>query len=190
MRQNMNRTIVGVCLVALASMGASGCEYVRLLRPQTLKQLNPRVVRLVNYLPAVDHANEAIVGRLFPHGGLSYAQAGTDGVFRDEIRIPKNQYIWEPAVIVMPRGGELELTFFNDDQGLHMAFLPSEGERHILEIPVASAGQARIRLDHPGLYWFGCPVANHAGRGMLGLIIVEGEVPLEAKLDRPPQRRP
>jgi hypothetical protein len=28
-----------------------GCEYVRLLRPSVLKQLNPRVVRLVNELP-------------------------------------------------------------------------------------------------------------------------------------------
>lgn len=167
-----------------------GCEYVRLLRPQTLKQLNPRVVRLVNYLPEVDDANEGTVARLFPHGGLSYAKADAGGVFRDEVRIPKNQYIWEPAIIVMPRAGELELTFFNDDQNFHMAFLPSVGARQILDIPVASAGRARMQLEQPGLYWFGCPVSNHAGRGMLGLIIVEGEVPAEAKLDRPRQRRP
>ena len=32
----------------------------------------------------------------------------------------------------------------------------------------------RLRLDQPGLYWFGCPVSNHAGRGMLGLIVVAG----------------
>ena len=48
----------------------------------------------------------------------------------------------------------------------------------------------RIRLDQPGMYWFGCPVANHAGRGMLGLILVSGEVPPEARLDRPRQPRP
>jgi hypothetical protein len=59
----------------------SGCEYVRLLRPSVLKQLNPRVVRLVNELPEVDHPNEAIVARLFAHGGLSHAKLGGDGIF-------------------------------------------------------------------------------------------------------------
>lgn len=40
------------------------------------------------------------------------------------------------------------------------------------------------------MYFFECPVANHAGRGMVGLILVEGEVPPEARLDRPWQPRP
>jgi PQQ system protein len=182
--------LTSTVVLVLCTLALTGCEYMRLLRPKTLKQLNPNVVRLVNYLPEVDNPNEALVARLFPHGGLSYAELGDDGVFRDEIHVPKHQYIWEPAVIVMPRGGELELTFFNDDQNFHIAFLPSATEREVLEIPVGTGGRARIKLDHPGLYWFGCPVANHAGRGMLGLILVEGEVPAEAKLDRPPQRRP
>jgi PQQ system protein len=47
-----------------------------------------------------------------------------------------------------------------------------------------------LKLDGPGYYFFGCPVANHAGRGMLGLIIVSGDAPATAKLDRPPQKRP
>jgi PQQ system protein len=167
-----------------------GCDYVRLLRPSVLKQLNPRVVRLVNYLPEVDDPNEAIVARLFAHGGLSHAERGSDGVFRDRIRVPKNEYIWQPAIVVMERAGELELEFQNEDEAVHMAFLPSTGERETLVLPVHSGGRARIRLDQPGLYWFGCPVSNHAGRGMLGLVIVEGDVPAQAKLDRPKQRRP
>jgi PQQ system protein len=183
-------TRVGTPLLAAIAITAAGCGYVRLLRPSVLKQLNPRVVALVNELPAVDDPNEAIVARLFPHGGLSHADLGSDGVFRDQIRVPKNEYIWQPAVIVMERGGELELEFSNDDQNLHIAFLPSVGERQVLELPVRSAGRARIRLDQPGLYWFGCPVANHAGRGMLGLVMVKGAVPPEARLDRPPQRKP
>jgi PQQ system protein len=48
----------------------------------------------------------------------------------------------------------------------------------------------RVTLNQPGLYWFGCPISNHAGRGMLGLIMVKGETPEEAKLDRPKQPRP
>jgi len=168
----------------------TGCDYVRLLRPSVLKQLNPRVVRMVNYLPKVDDPNEAIIARLFAHGGLSHAELGRDGVFRDRIYVPTNEYIWQPAIVVMPRAGELELEFHNNDESVHIAFLPSTGERETLLLPVKSGGRARIRLDQPGLYWFGCPVANHAGRGMLGLVLVEGEIPAQAKLDRPRQPRP
>lgn len=177
-------------LLAAVAVLLPACEYGRLLRPRVLAQLNPDVVRLVNELPAVDNQNEAIVGRLFAHGGLSHATPGADGVFRDAVRIPKNELIWKPAIVVMPRGGELELTFWNEDQAHHAALLPSNGDRQAMELPPRTAGTARIQLDAPGLYWFGCPVGNHAGRGMLGLVIVQGEVPAEAKLDRPPQPRP
>lgn len=168
----------------------SSCEYVRMLRPSVLKQLNPRVVRLVNELPNVDAPNKEIVGRLFAHGGLSHARLESDGVMRDVIRVPRDQYIWEPAIIVMPRAGELRLQYSNEDNIHHMAFVPSDGERMVLDLPAHTRGEVAVKLSQPGLYWFGCPVANHAGRGMLGLIIVPGEVPDTAKLDRPPQKRP
>ena len=186
----MRSQFLRTSLLSAFAMALSGCDYARLLRPRVLKQLNPRVVRMVNYLPEVDDPNEAIVARLFAHGGLSHADEGRDGVFRDKIRVPRNEYIWQPAIVVMKRAGELELEFQNEDVSVHMAFLPSTGERETLILPINSAGRARIRLDQPGLYWFGCPVANHAGRGMLGLVIVEGDVPAQARLDRPPQRRP
>ena len=175
---------------AAALSSLVGCDYVRLLRPSVLKQLNPRVVRLVNELPATDAVNEALIGRLFAHGGAGDARLGSDGVMRATVRVPKNEYLWEPAVIIMPRGGELELDFSNEDQVLHMAFLPSNGGRQLLHIPIHERGRARLRLDEPGYYFFGCPVQNHAGRGMLGLILVKGDTPAEAKLDRPAQRRP
>jgi PQQ system protein len=177
-------------LSALQLLVLTGCAHLGLLRPNTLKQLNPRVVRLVNELHRVDHPNEDIVGRLFAHGGLATAERGEDGVMRARIRVPPNQFIWEPAVIVMPESGALELEFQNEDQVLHMAFLPSNGERMLLHLPTETGGIARIQLDEPGLYWFGCPVANHAGRGMLGLVMVRGDVPEEARLDRPKQDRP
>lgn len=177
-------------IAVLSMLGFTGCEYFRLLRPKVLKQLNPRVVRLVNELPEVDRPNEAIIARLFAHGGLSRADLGSDGVFRDRVYVPKNQYIWYPAIITMERGGELELEFSNDDVVTHAAFMPSNGERQVLLLPVKQAGKVRMRLDQPGLYWFGCPISNHAGRGMLGLIIVKGETPEAARLDRPSQDRP
>ncbi|HJW95535.1 MAG TPA: MSMEG_3727 family PQQ-associated protein [Thermoanaerobaculia bacterium] len=178
-------------VVALAAAGAfTSCEYVRLLRPSVLKQLNPRVVRLVNELPELDAPNKEIIARLFAHGGLSHARIENDGMMHDTIRVPRDQLIWEPAIIVMPHAGVLQLEFSNEDQAHHMAFLPNDGERMVLDLPMHTRGEAKVHLSQPGYYFFGCPVANHAGRGMLGLIIVPGEVPDTAKLDRPPQRRP
>ena len=185
------KTVSRVVPVAVATLLLSSCEYVRLLRPSVLKQLNPRVVRLVNELPEVDAPNEEIVGRLFAHGGLGRATRGDDGVYRARINVPAGQYIWEPAIIVMKEAGEIELDFSNHDPfAYHAALLPSNGAREFLMLPAHKRGTARLRLDGPGYYFFGCPVANHAGRGMLGLIIVSGDAPNSAKLDRPKQQRP
>jgi PQQ system protein len=178
-------------LLVLAASAGLSCRYGKLLRPSVLKQLDPEVVDLLNELPAVDKPNEAMIARLFAHGGLSHAKAGDDGTMRDEIRVPEGQFIWKPAIIVMERGGTLELDISNDDPySHHAALLPSNGDRQSIVLPVHTRGRARLQLDQPGLYWFGCPVSNHAGRGMLGLIIVKGEVPGSARLDRPRQERP
>jgi PQQ system protein len=186
----MRRTARWLAPLAACAL-LSSCEYVKLLRPSVLKQLNPRVVRLVNTFPQVDDQNEEIIGRLFAHGGLGRAERGSDGVWRATIRVPPGEYMWYPAIIHMQEGGELELDFYNEDpHSYHAAFLPSVGSREMLMLPINTRGRARIRLDQPGLYWFGCPVANHAPRGMLGLVMVGGEVPAAAKLDRPRQERP
>lgn len=71
----------------------SSCE---LLRPSVISQLNPDVVRLVNELPAVDHPNEAVVARLFAHGGLNHAKRGRDGVYRDH-SVNGKQYLAVPT---------------------------------------------------------------------------------------------
>lgn len=166
-------------------------QILRLLRPEVLHQLNGDVTRLVNFLPEVDGPNRAIVARLFAHGGLGFAKLGGDGVFRLGVRVPSGQFMWRPAIVVMGRAGDLELSFRNlDDYSHHQVLLPNNGGRMFLDLPSHASGRVRIRLDAPGLYWFGCPVANHAGRGMLGLVIVKGDVPDDAKLDRPKQPRP
>jgi PQQ system protein len=177
-------------LMPLLTLSLSSCDYVRLLRPSVLKQLNRPVVRLVNYLPEVDQPNEAVLARLFATGGLAEARVGDDGVMRSAIRIREDQLIYEPAIIVMPRAGELELAVRNEDETVHLLYLPSNGQRQVLVLPQHRGGTARIRLDQPGLYTIACPVSNHAGRGELGIILVEGETPPEARLDRPQQRRP
>jgi PQQ system protein len=177
----------GVVLL-LAALAA--CGPLRLLRPRVLEQLTPPVVDLVAYLPNVDEPNKAVLARLFATGGLTRAGVGADGVMRDSVRIRMDQLIYEPSIIVMPRAGELELAVMNEDETVHLLFLPSNGQRQVLVLQQHKGGTARIRLDQPGLYTFACPVSNHAGRGELGVILVEGETPPEARLDRPPQRRP
>jgi PQQ system protein len=178
-------------LLLFAVMASSACTYGRLLRPSVLKQLDPEMAELVNELPNVDAQNKEIIGRLFVHGGLSHAKESADGVMRDRIRIPAGEFIWKPAIIVMARPGELELDIANEDNfSHHAAILPSNGDKQFLMLPIHTRGKATVQLDGPGYYWFGCPVGNHAGRGMLGLIIVRGDVPDEARLDRPKQPRP
>jgi PQQ system protein len=176
--------------ILLLGLGGGGCEYAGLLRPSVLSELNPPVVRLVNELPDLDRPNEALVAQLFAVGGLSHARDDSDGVMRADIAVPLHRMMWRPALIDMPHGGPLELRFSNYDQAFHIAYLPSDGGRQVLELPSHAGGIARIRLDQPGLYWFGCPVADHAGRGMLGFIIVRGITPQEARLDRPAQAQP
>ncbi|MGK9171357.1 hypothetical protein KXR53_34030 [Inquilinus limosus] len=168
----------------------ASCEYAGLARPSVLSQLDPPVARLINELPELDTSNEATVAELYALGGLAHAEPGSDGVMRVDVEVPPHHMLWRPAVIVMPHGGPLELRFSNHDYTTHAAILPSNGGRQVLELPAQQGGRARIRLDQPGFYWFGCPVGNHVGRGMLGFIIVRGETPPEARLDRPPQPQP
>jgi PQQ system protein len=128
-----------------------------------------------------------MIGRLFATGGASRANLGRDGIWRDRIRVPKDEYLWYPAILILPRGGTLELDITNEDHRPHAMFAPNNGSRQLLELPAFTRGVVRVTLDQPGLYWFGCPVSNHAARGMLGFVIVKGETPPEARLHRPRQ---
>ena len=136
----MKRLTAVLAALVVATLFAS-CNYARLLRPRALKQLNPRVVEMVNYLPDVDDPNERIIARLFAHGGLSHAELGEDGVFRDRVRVPRDEFIWYPAIVVMKRAGELELEFSNEDVSFHIAFLPNHGAREVLQLPSETAGR-------------------------------------------------
>jgi PQQ system protein len=177
-------------LSAAALLSLTSCEYFGLLRPSVLGQVDPEVAALLNELPNLDEPNEALVGRLFATGGLSRATLGEDGVFRDKVRVPKDEYLWYPSIITMQRGGTLELDVTNEDHRIHAVNIQSNGSRQLLRLPAATRGVVRIQLDTPGMYWFGCPVENHATRGMLGFVFVKGEVPPEARLDRPRQPQP
>lgn len=138
----------------------------------------------------LDRQNRGALGRLLGTGTLGRVQEGPGGRMRARVRIPPDELVWEPSILVMPHGGDLELELVNDDQNTHCALLPSNGDQQFIWLPNQSRGTASLNLDGPGYYWFSSPIGNDEGRGLTGAIVVLGDVPQEARLDRPPQPRP
>jgi PQQ system protein len=138
----------------------------------------------------LDKQNGATLGRLLSTGNLAYAEEGADGRMRAQIRIPPDELIWDPSILIMPHGGDLEIELTNDDLNTHCALLPSNGDNKWMWLPVYSRGTVTLNLDGPGYYWFSSNIGNDEGRGLIAAIVVLGEAPPEARLDRPDQPRP
>ncbi len=149
------------------------------------KQLSQVVSEL-----GLDKQNGAAIGRLLNHGGLGHAEEGSDGRMSIQVSIPEDELTYSPSIIVMPHAGELEIEFFNDDKNTHCAMVPSNGDYQWLWLPNSSRGKVTVNLDGPGYYWYSSNVGNDEGRGLMGAIVVMGDVPEEGRLDRPPQPRP
>ena len=141
-------------------------------------------------LPELMKQNGATIGRLLANGNIGRAEEGADGRMHARIRINPDELAWDPAVLVLPHGGELELELFNDDKNTHCALLPSNGDSQFIWLVNHSRGMATLHLDGPGYYWYSSPTGNDEGRGLTGAIVVMGDVPPEARLDRPQQPRP
>ena len=138
----------------------------------------------------LDKQNKATLGRLLAHGNLARAEEGPDGRMRAQVRIAPDELVWDPAIIVMPHAGDLEVEVINDDDNTHCALFPSNGDNQFMWLVNHSRGTASLNLDGPGYYWFSSPIGNDEGRGLVGAIVVLGDVPQEARLDRPPQPQP
>jgi len=138
----------------------------------------------------LDAQNRASIGRLLVTGNVGYADEGADGRMHAELRINRDELIWDPSVLVLPHGGDIDLEIFNDDQNTHCALFPSNGDRQFIWLVNHSRGRASLNLDGPGYYWFSSPSGNDEGRGLTGAIVVLGDTPPEARLDRPQQPRP
>lgn len=141
-------------------------------------------------LYGLDGQNRASMGRVLSTGTIAAASERADGVMEATIRIKEDSVSWEPAILVLPHGGVLELTVINDDTNTHSCLLPSNGDQKFLWLLNHSRGKARLVLDGPGYYWYSSPGGNDEGRGLTAAIVVKGEVPPEARLDRPDQPRP
>ena len=138
----------------------------------------------------LDGQNKAALGRILATGNIAQATERSDGRMEATIRINPDELVFDPSVLVLPHGGDLELTLVNDDMNTHCALLPSNGDRKFIWLVNHSRGRASLNLDGPGYYWFSSPTGNDEGRGLTGAIVVLGDVPPEARLDRPEQPRP
>jgi len=141
-------------------------------------------------VPNLDRQNGATLGRILGRGRVGRAEDGPDGKMTATIRILEDELVYDPGVLVLPHAGEVELTLINDDKNTHCAVLPSNGNPQFIWLVNHSKGTATLHLDGPGYYWYGSRTGNDEGRGLTGAIVVEGDAPPEAKLDRPPQPRP
>ena len=134
--------------------------------------------------------NGVTLGRVLGRGNVGVAEEGSDGKMHATVRIPMDELVFDPGVLVLPHGGHLELEIINDDNNSHCAVLPSNGDAKFIWLVNFSKGRATLQLDGPGYYWYGSRTGNDEGGGLTGTIVVGGEVPDEARLDRPPQPRP
>jgi hypothetical protein len=114
----------------------------------------------------LDHQNGATLGRILGRGTVGQAEEGPDGKMTATVRIPEDELVFEPAV------------------------LPSNGDYKFIWLVNHSKGTANLTLDGPGYYWYGSRTGNDEGRGLTAAIVVQGDTPEEAKLDRPPQPQP
>jgi PQQ system protein len=141
-------------------------------------------------LAELNRQNKATVGNVLNTGSIAEATERADGTMEATIRIPLDALSFEPAILILPHAGILEVTIFNDDNNAHACLFPSNGDKQFIGLSQFSKGGATLELDGPGYYWYGSPAGNDEGKGLTACIVVSGEVPPEAKLDRPAQPRP
>lgn len=134
--------------------------------------------------------NKGALGRILASGNIGYAKERADGRMHAEIHIREDELQWDPSILVVPHGGDIDLDFYNDDTSTHCALVPSNGDSQWVWLPTFTHGKCSVNLDGPGTYWYSSHIGNDEGRGLTGAIVIQGEVPAEAKLDRPPQPRP
>src|SRR6201992_3068565 len=136
---------------------------------------------------ALNTQTKATIGRVLGTGKIEQAAEGPDGRMSATIRILPDQLVFEPSVLVLPHGGEVELEVIKDDLNTHCALLPSNGDSQFVWLVNHSRGTATLTLDGPGYYWFSSPTGNDEGRGLTGGIRGMGDTPPQARPARPEQ---
>src|SRR5258708_7658089 len=99
----------------------------------------------------LDKQNHAALGRVLGTRSIARATERADGTMEATIRIKEDELAWEPAILVMPHGGFIELTVINDDKNTHAALFPSNGDRKFLWLLNHSKGRAKPASRRPRL---------------------------------------
>ena len=103
------------------------------------------------------------LGRVLGRGTVGKAEEGPDGKMRATIRIPEDELVYEPGVLVVPHGGVLELELINDDKNTHCAVLPSNGDYKFIWLVNHSKGTADARARRPGVLLVRLPFGQRRG---------------------------
>src|SRR4051812_47161338 len=77
-----------------------------------------------------------------------------------------------------------------DDKTTHGASLRRTGDYMFIWLVTHSRGGAPLERDGRAYYWYAPRRGNEGGRGLPAAIVVSGDPPPEARIDRPPQPRP
>lgn len=80
----------------------------------------------------LDAQNSASIGRVLATGSVDKATERRDGTMEATIRIKEDEIAWDPAILVLPHGGDLELTIINDDKNTHCCLLPSKDRKSVV----------------------------------------------------------
>ena len=100
---------------------------------------------------ALGKQNGATLGRLLGRGTVGQAEEGADGTMRATVRIPEDELVYEPGVLVLPHGGVLELELLNDDKNTHCAVLPSNGDTQFIWLVNHSTRHRDARARRTGV---------------------------------------
>ena len=99
----------------------------------------------------LDKQNHAALGRVLGTGSIAEATERADGTMEATIRIKEDELCWDPAILVMPHGGVIELDGHQRRQE-HARGVVSEQWRQ--EIPLAAEpleGQGETAPRRPRL---------------------------------------
>ena len=111
----------------------------------------------------LDRQNGATLGRILGRGSVGEAEEGPDGKMRATVRIPEDELVFEPGIVVLPHAGELELTLINDDKNTHCAVLPSNGDYQFIWLVNHSKGIGEPHARRPGLLLVRLPYRQRRG---------------------------
>src|SRR6478752_5433617 len=97
----------------------------------------------------LDTQNKATLGKVLGTGNIGQATENSDGRMSATIRINPDELCWDPQILVLPHGGDVDLELINDDLNTHCALLPSNGDRKFIWLVNHSRGRATTGSAHP-----------------------------------------